>query len=352
MPIEYDGFIQGGLSMKQWIINTIYILAGTTVGLSVVPALANSTLFTASNVRTAIISEQEAIDIAQNYTDELFEIMNIKFDEEDKEYNVVLENDLKKVDVEIEAKTGVVKEWDVDLKNTKLITNLITLEEAQAIALEKAGEGFTVLSVELDDDEDDFYYELVLLSIRFKIEVEVDAKKGIITNWEVKELVSNHNITLISVAEVKRLALEKAGPTYVIVSVEIEEDDDDLIYEVKLSSPKRVIEAEYNAITGELLEWEIKYNRSNRSNQTNGSHTDPQTSENGRRDVVRTVITRDEAIAIARRQIGDTPVLINFSLDNEDDYPEYNLEFKSGSKEYSIEINALSGVITEFEIEE
>lgn len=293
MPIEYDGFIQGGLSMKQWIINTIYILAGTTVGLSVVPALANSTLFTASNVRTAIISEQEAID-----------------------------------------------------------TNLITLEEAQAIALEKAGEGFTVLSVELDDDEDDFYYELVLLSIRFKIEVEVDAKKGIITNWEVKELVSNHNITLISVAEVKRLALEKAGPTYVIVSVEIEEDDDDLIYEVKLSSPKRVIEAEYNAITGELLEWEIKYNRSNRSNQTNGSHTDPQTSENGRRDVVRTVITRDEAIAIARRQIGDTPVLINFSLDNEDDYPEYNLEFKSGSKEYSIEINALSGVITEFEIEE
>ena len=339
--------------MKKWIINTIYVLAGTAVGLSFVPVLARSTLFTTTNVQSAIITEQDAIDIAQNYTDEIFDSISIKLNEDDKEYDIILENDLKKADVEIDATTGAVKDWDVELKNTNLLTNFITSEEAQTIALEKAGEGFTVLSVELDDDEDDLDYELVLLSNRFKIEVEIDAKKGIVINWEVHELETTQSTALISVAEVKRLALEKAGTTYVIVSVEIEEDDNELIYEVKLSSLKRMIEAEYNAKTGELLEWEVKVDKTNGSMRTNVNQTDTERANNARREVLSTFITREVAIAIARRQIGDTPILIKISLDDEDDsYPEYNLEFKKGSIEYNFEIDAINGVIIEFEIED
>ena len=106
--------------MKKWIINTIYVLAGTAVGLSVVPALASSTLFTAANVQSAIITEQDAIDIAQNHTDEIFEIRSIKLNEVDKEYEIILVNDSKKADVEIDATTGAVKDWEVDFKSTNL----------------------------------------------------------------------------------------------------------------------------------------------------------------------------------------------------------------------------------------
>jgi len=332
--------------MKKWIINTIYVLAGTAVGLSVVPALASSTLFTAANVQSAIITEQDAIDIAQNHTDEIFEIRSIKLNEVDKEYEIILVNDSKKADVEIDATTGAVKDWEVDFKSTNLVTNIITSEEAQKIALEKAGEGFTVLSIELDKDKHDLYYELVLLSSRIKIDVEIDAKKGIVKNWETSEFETTQSTTLFSVAEVKRLALEKAGTNYVIVSVEIEEDDHKMIYEVKLSSSKRLIEAEYDAMTGELLEWEVKVDKSN------VNQTDTERTNNDRREVVSTLITREEAIAIARRQIGDTPILIKISLDDEDSYPEYNLEFKNGNVEYEFEINAMSGVIIEFEIED
>jgi hypothetical protein len=126
--------------MKKWIMNTIYILAGITVGLTVVPALANTPLFTPA-VTIDIISEAEAIDIAKNYTEEIFQLVSIELDDDDIEYDIVLENDLKKVEVEINAVTGDVNDWDISWKRSILPTSVISIEEAKAIALAYAGEG-------------------------------------------------------------------------------------------------------------------------------------------------------------------------------------------------------------------
>lgn len=69
--------------MKKWIMNTIYIIAGISVGLTAVPALANTPLFSPA-VTIDIISEAEAIYIAQNYTDEIFELVSIKLDDDNE----------------------------------------------------------------------------------------------------------------------------------------------------------------------------------------------------------------------------------------------------------------------------
>lgn len=340
--------------MKKWIMNTIYILAGITVGLTVVPALANTPLFSPPAVTVEFISEQEAIDIAKNYTDEIFQLVSIELDDDDDdmEYDVVLENDLKKVEVEVNAITGEVSDWDISWKRSNLPTSVISMEEAKAIALAYAGEGFAVVSIELDDDDDDddLEYELVLVSDRFKVEVEIDARDGSITKWEAKGLDSTQNVTLFSIDEIKRLALEKAGSAFVIVSVELDDDDDDLEYEVKLSSADRYIEAEFDAITGALLEWEVELMSSGDSSQVS-LDSSSQSSDSSNVNV-EVVITREQAIAIARTRIGEAPILIKISLDYDDGKPEYDLEFKSGSIEYELEIDAISGDITEFEIED
>ncbi len=342
--------------MKKWIMNTMYILAGITVGLTVVPALANTPLFSPPANIVDIISEQEAIDIAKNYTDEIFQFVSIELDDDDDdmEYDVVLENELKKVEVEVNAITGEVDDWDVSWKGANLPSSIISMEEAKAIALAYAGEGYVVLSIELDDDDDDdddLEYELVLVSDRFKVEVEIDARDGSITKWEAKGLDSNQNVTLISMDEIKRLALEKAGTAFVVVKIELDDDDDDLEYEVKLSSADRYIEAEFDAITGELLEWEVELMSSGDSSQVSLDDSSSQSSDSSHVNVI-AVITREEAIAIARTRIGEAPLLIKVSLDYDDGKPEYDLEFKSGSIEYEFEIDAISGVITEFEIDD
>jgi uncharacterized membrane protein YkoI len=341
--------------MKKWIMNTIYILAGIGVGLTVVPALANTPLFSPA-VTIDIISEAEAIDIAQNYTDEIFELVSIKLDDDDDdiEYEIVLENDLKKVEVEIDAVTGDVKDWDIDWKRSNLPTSVISMEEAKAIALAYAGEGYVVLSIELDDDDDDMEYELVLVSDSFKIEVEMDARDGTITKWKAEGLDSDLNTAVLTIEEIKLLALEKAGPAFTVVSVELDDDDDELYYEVKLVSVDSYIEAEFDAVTGELLEWEVELMDSDNSSQTSLNDSDSQSSDSSSSSNVNVaaVITRDEAIAIARTRIGEAPMLIKISLDYDDGRPEYKLEFKSEDIEYEFEIDAITGNITEFEIED
>lgn len=290
-------------------MNTIYILAGITVGLTVVPALANTPLFSPPAVNVEFISEQEAIDIAKNYTNEVFQLVSIELDDDDREYDVVLENDLRKVEVEVHAVTGNVTDWDISWKRSNLPTSLISMDEAKAIALAYGGEGFAVVSIELDDDDDDdddLEYELVLVSDRFKVEVEIDARDGSITIWEAKPLSSNDSS---------------------------QNEESDLVSQAS-------------------QQVSLNDSDSQTSNQVSYNDSDSQSSDSSSVGNMEAIKTREEVIAIARVRIGEAPILIKISLDYDDGRPEYDLEFKSGSIEYEFEIDAISGDITEFEIED
>ncbi|MCD8574197.1 MAG: hypothetical protein LRY28_01600 [Erysipelotrichaceae bacterium] len=108
--------------MKQWIKNSLYIIAGLFVGLTLVPAFANSVLNTTST-QTSLISEAEAIDSAMNHTDEMFELVSVRLDADDNEFDIILVNEFKSVDVEVNATSGKVTDWDVTwIRNGSLIS--------------------------------------------------------------------------------------------------------------------------------------------------------------------------------------------------------------------------------------
>lgn len=353
--------------MKQWIKNSLNIIAGLFVGLTLVPALANSVLNTTST-QTSLISEAEAIDSAMNHTDEMFELVSVRLDADDNEFDIILVNEFKSVDADVNATSGKVTDWDVTwIRNG----SLISVEEAKFIALQRAGEGYTVSYVDLDDD-DTWEYDLLLVSEGFKIEVEIDAQTGAIIKWVAQGLISQVKEVegLLSVEEVKAIVLAKAGSSYVVVSVVLDDDDDDLDYDVVLSSLDTYIEAEVDALTGEIEDWDVKRFVSNDSAQSsfndsssNVSYNDSSSqdsfndsssvsSDRSSNDNLNVLISRDQAIAIARERIGESPMLIKLELDYDDGRPYYDLEFKTDDVEYEFEIDGLNGAIIEFEIDD
>lgn len=345
--------------MKQWIKNSLYIIAGLFVGLTLVPAFANSVLNTTST-QTSLISEAEAIDSAMNHTDEMFELVSVRLDADDNEFDIVLVNEFKSVDADVNATSGKVTDWDVTwIRNG----SLISVEEAKFIALQRAGEGYTVSYVDLDDDDDTWEYDLLLVSEGFKIDVEIDAQSGTITKWVAQGLVSQVSEVegLLSVEEVKAIVLARAGSSYVVVSVVLDDDDDDLDYDVVLSSLDTYIEADVDALTGEIEDWDVKRFVSNDSAQSSFNDSSSQvsfndssssSSDNSSNVSMNVLISRDQAIAIARERIGESPMLIKLELDYNDGRPYYDLEFKTDDVEYEFEIDGLNGAILEFEIDD
>ena len=304
-----------------------------------------------------------------NHTDEMFELVSVRLDADDNEFDIILVNEFKTVDVEVNATSGKVTDWDVTwIRNG----SLISVEEAKFIALQRAGEGYTVSYVDLDDDDDSWEYDLLLVSEGFKIDVEIDAQSGTITKWVAQGLVSQVNEVegLLSAEEVKAIVLAKAGSSYVVVSVVLDDDDDDLDYDVVLSSLDTYIEAEVDALTGEIEDWDVKRFVSNDSAQSSFNDSSSQDSFNDSSSQVsfndssssssdssssgnlNVLISRERAIAIARERIGEGPMLIKLELDYDDGRPYYDLEYKSDGVEYEFEIDGLNGTILEFEIDD
>ncbi len=332
--------------MKKMIRGFVILLAGLVAGVMIIPALASTPLFSTSD-ESKMISEQEVINIALNYTEETFEVISIELDDDDEyddvEYELELRSDSKKVDVEIDAYTGKVKEWDEEIIVSKSNNNqLLSIEDVKKIALDRAGSGYVVAKVELDDDDDDDddkEYELKLKSDAFEIEVEIDAYSGEIKKWEAKAIKTTTSqqkqtqLTIISKERAIQIAMAKAGSGFKVIEVELDDDDDDREYEIELRSDTQIIEAEIDAYTGVIKEWEVETLKK-------VSTTKP------------TMITREQAIAIAREKIGNAPTLEEIELDDDDGRMVYELEFEYQDKEYEFEIDAYTGEILEFEIDD
>lgn len=336
--------VEGGTTMKKIVKSVSLVIAGLVAGVMVIPALANTALFS-ETTSNQMLSEQEAIEIALNNTVETFEVVSVELDDldDDPEYELLLRNDLMKVEVEIDAYSGEIEEWEVELltNNSTSQQSIISFEQAEEIALNKAGSGYVVVSIELEDDDDDDYeqeYELELRSDRFKVDVEIDAYTGQITEWEAEAINTSSSATIISRERAIEIALNKAGSGFEVIEVEFDDDDDDdddmPEYEIELRSSTQEIDVEINAITGEIIEWEVE------------------TYESTSQDSTSTMITRERAIAIAREKIGSTPVLEEIELDDDDNQMIYELEFEENGKEYEFEIDAYTGQILEFEIDD
>ncbi len=290
----------------------------------------SSITYSSKEPREGMISFDEAKSIALNlYPGEL-----LKMELDDEEYEVkVLFNGVKH-EIEIHAFTGAVKEVEVDDDDddddrgtSTPQKSRITVEEARRIALGRVNG--TIVEEERDDDSYDF-------DIRFdgkKYEVEVHAFTGIVKEVEVDDDdddddrgTSTPQKSRITLEEARRIALGRVNGTI----VEEERDDDSYDFDIRFDGKK--YEVEVHAFTGVVKEVEMD---DDDDDDDRGTST-PQKSR----------ITVEEARRIALGRVNGTIV------DEDTDDDSYEFEIHHQGKEYEIEINAFTGIITEFEVDD
>lgn len=63
-------------------------------------------------------------------------------------------------------------------------------------------------------------------------------------------------------------------------------------------------------------------------------------------------ISKDEAISIGLKKVGNQSILVEIESDLDDNPPKYELEIILGAYEYELEIHAITGAIIDFERDE
>ncbi len=169
------------------------------------------------------------------------------------------------------------------------------------------------------------------------------------------------------------IALEKAGVIEADIlreKVEMDFDDDYIVdgkrgcmvYEVEFHTSEKKYEYEIHAVSGEILDEEIKNNGSKGDQNGASDESTPPASEPtettpaGEETFSPTgqYIDRNEALAIAYADAGVTADEVRrpeIETDREKGIEVYEIEFKTDKKEYEYTINAATGKILEREIE-
>lgn len=154
-------------------------------------------------------------------------------------------------------------------KNDKATVNAeITLDEAKAIALKKAGlkeAAVTFTKAKLDNDDGRLVYEIDFITDTAKYDAEVDAVSGNVIEWEVEEKTTATKVTNvtteaeITLDEAKAIALKKAGlkeTEVTFTKAKLEHDDGRRVYKIEFVKDRLEYEAEIDAKTGAVIEWE------------------------------------------------------------------------------------------------
>lgn len=154
------------------------------------------------------------------------------------------------------------------------------------------------------------------------------------------------NAKTIVLDEAKTAALSHAGLSendVVFVKAKLENDDGTAEYDIEFTANNVKYEYEIDASDGKVLEFSSK-TISEVPNNTGTSSAETSVQ-----------ITLDEAKDIALKHAGFTSSQVNFTkaeLDYDDGDAEYEIEFRVNGHEYEYKINAETGKIIEYEIDD
>ena len=221
----------------------------------------------------------------------------------------------------------------------------IGYDKAKEIALNHAGvTDVTNYQVEMDYDEV-IVYEIEFRADNAKYEYEINATTGDIMEYDIdnhknvndsNNNSSNNNTgnntnnnSTISRDRAKEIALSHAGITGNVSNYKIELDDNS--YEIEFRYNNK--EYDYDiSLSGKILKYSIDNDYDDDDyNETHAS------------------ISRDKAKEIALNHAGVSDVS-NFKIELDDN--KYEIEFKVGYQEYEYEINATTGKIISYEIDD
>ena len=264
-------------------------------------------------------------------------VVELEYDIDDREYEIEIMYNGYEYDLEIHAYTGEIVEFDRERDDEAdeyegVAPNLIGWDRAIEIAKEEVGGGIVK---EFEFNLDDGEYEIEIKYNGYEYELEIDAYTGQITEFERERDddardSSGNERTVIGRERAVKIAKERVGGGTV---VEFEYDRDDGEYEVEIKYNGYEYELEIDAYTGQITEFERE--RDDDARDSSGNE--------------RTVIGRERAVKIAKERVGGGTV-VEFEYDRDDG--EYEIEIKYNGLEYELEIDAFTGEILDFEIDD
>lgn len=338
------------------------------------------------------ISDVEAKSIAlthANLSESDVTALRVTFEIDDgvPEYEVEFYNGTTEYDYEINAITGDIIGYDYEIEDkffsipstpsapvtspttettetttpvteTTQSNGYISEVEAKSIALTHAKlseSDVTALRITFEIDDGVPEYEVEFYSGTTEYDYEINANTGDIVSfdYEIADKFyssSNSFVTpttpttsqstngLITEAEAKSIALNHANLLESDITglrVKLDYDDGVAEYEVEFYSGTNEYDYEINATTGNIISFDYDINGTSPS----------QTGE---------YITQDEAKSIALNHANVTESQIsNFKikLDYDDGRAEYEIEWKIGRTEYEYDINASTGAILSFDVD-
>ena len=250
--------------------------------------------------------------------------------------------------------------------------NVGSEEAALAIALEHAGVTLDQLSwyeICLDFDDGIWVYEVEFVVGNTEYEYEINAITGEIIKFETEldddpegapgtprpsaQPTQQPGSEFLSEDEVRTIVFNHAGVNANDVrEFEIELDDEDGIWVYEVDFKAGNIEYDYvvNAVTGAIIRVETEIDDDPTAAPGTPRPTAQPTQQPGSE-----LLSEDEIRAIVFSHAGVNANDVRefeIELDDEDGIWVYEVEFESGRHEYSYEVNALTGEIIDYEIDD
>lgn len=235
-------------------------------------------------------------------------------------------------------------------------TDFISLDDAKAIALKKAGltaENTAFVSDRLYKKGTVYIYDLVLRSESIKCSVEIDALTGEVLDFESRQLTTSTtpttSTTLIADTKAQEIAYADAGVKANQVTLKkckLDEDDGIWVYDVEFKVDKDEYDYEIDAVSGKILQREIELYQA-------PVKTEPSKTETDKTDTPK-LLAEAKALSLIYQDAGvkeRNVTLIKCELGQDDGVWTYDVEFKVDKDEYDYEINAATGAILERDID-
>lgn len=224
-------------------------------------------------------------------------------------------------------------------------TSYIGTAKALEIALTDAGlknSQVTMIRNQLEKNDSRYRYNVEFYTSSKEYDYKIDAVTGTIISVDNDadhyDRNQNTNGSYIGEDKAKKIALTDAGlkaSQVTMIQCKLEKDDGHWQYDVEFYTGSQEYDYEIDAITGTILS--IDYEADNRTSQQNGSY-----------------IGEDKAKEIALNKAGLTSSQVTFKpikLDKDDGRWQYELEFYTANKEYECDIDAQTGNIIDWEMD-
>lgn len=292
-------------------------------------------------------------------------VTEIELDQENGRFVYEVDAVAKGVEYELHvnalSREVVIVEKSTDTKWTdKMIT------EEQAVAIAKGMVNAIVKDIELDKDDNRYYYDIELEDDNFEYEVKVNAITSEVIKFDKEALDDDEYVQsekLLTKEEAIAIAKKKANGT--VEKIELDSDDNRKVYEIEMKDDEFEYEIDLDAATGEVLNFEKDRYRTAKNDTVPKVEASKQNATNHSLQVVqmtpvkqevkaeqsqpvakKTKLTKDQVLAIAKQKA--TGVVTDFELDDN----VYEIEMEDGDIEYELEIDAYTGAILSFEKDE